>query len=163
MNQTSEVAPKEQQAVSWFDEQTKLPSVLKNTLPFGFDSALVHWLWDGVLARINHKVVVEKAVIEGKPFYRFTLSCMFRKHTFYLTPLNAYMQANALRVLNGMGLAQDISVEPSDDGTIYLPRWAHKDVFKACVSIVNDNKDVLEKQVAFLHTLMSDEQPEQVH
>lgn len=156
--------PAERQAAEWFDQQTKLPNGMKHTLPFGNDKDWVNWLFDKVLCRLFNEVVVEQTIIEEKHFFRVTLKSLWRKHTFYLTPLSAYMHGNAMMVVNKLGLSQDIYVETSNDaGVIYIPTWAQRKVFDACAAITKDHEALIKEQMTFMKSLFDDDKPEQLH
>lgn len=163
-NPTKQTDAGEQQATTWFEQQTVLPNDMKNTLPFGNKHRWINWLFDRVLCRIYSSVLVEQTTIEEKVYFRVSLTAAWRKHTFYLTPLSAYMHGNALMVLNKMGMAHDVYVEGAgNSGVIYIPKWAHSEVFKACASIIKEHEALLTEQVAFLKSLWDTDKPTQVH
>lgn len=150
-----ELTPVEQQMSDYYDNVCSLPESMKGTMPFHHNTKAVVKLYDDWLGKLFGKVAVDYTTIEGKHYYRFTLSVLNRKHSFVLVPFSAYMKAQMIITLQRAGIYEHI-VSEDNTSTIYIPTWARRAVYEECRAICKEHQAEVDGHVSMMETFAKD-------
>ena len=142
----------------WYEEQCAVPSDMQSTLPWGLNNAIVNFVADNLFALFYKGVEMQHTTVNGKDYYRISVSCLIRKHHIVLTPFAAYMYAKAIGSLMKMGMRDDFLIESESAGATFIPRWAWKNVYNACAEIVETHKEDVKNQAAFMCALLDEKE-----